>query len=125
MAKRSAKKIVAPAALATSQRIKPATPGTSGEGPSSRELLCDYQAGASEAANLIFHRYVERMLALARSRMSSKLRQRVDPEDVVQSAGTSKALRRQSPSKLAVARADWQEQGLHHTTIRQPAFCPA
>jgi DNA-directed RNA polymerase specialized sigma24 family protein/predicted Ser/Thr protein kinase len=50
------------------------------------ELLSLYQRGESEAAAVIFDRYVERLVALARSRMSGKLRRRVDPEDVVQSA---------------------------------------
>jgi len=49
-------------------------------------LLLGYQAGESDAADLIFRRYVGRMVALARSRMSARLRQRVDPDDIVQSA---------------------------------------
>lgn len=54
--------------------------------PKSYELLQRYQDGQSEAATAIFDRYVERLIALARSRMGSKLKRRVDPEDVVQSA---------------------------------------
>ncbi len=34
----------------------------------------------------MFHRYAERLVALARSRLSGKLAQRLDPEGVVQSA---------------------------------------
>lgn len=54
--------------------------------PESYDLLRQYQDGNSEAATAIFDRYVERLLALARSRMGSKLKRRIDPEDVVQSA---------------------------------------
>lgn len=82
MAKRAAKKSVPP----SRGRVKPTATTNSGKNPSSGELLLDYQAGMSEAADLIFHRYVERLLALARSRMSTKLHRRIDPDDVVQSA---------------------------------------
>ncbi len=54
--------------------------------PKSYELLQNYQGGENEAATAIFDRYVERLLALARSRMGSRLKRRVDPEDIVQSA---------------------------------------
>lgn len=52
----------------------------------SQELLDQLLAGKGEAAAVIFDRYVERLLALARTRIGAKLRRRVDPEDVVQSA---------------------------------------
>lgn len=52
----------------------------------SQELLQMYQEGRSEAATAIFDRYVARLIALARSRIGSKLRRRVDAEDIVQSA---------------------------------------
>jgi RNA polymerase sigma factor (sigma-70 family) len=54
--------------------------------PKSHELVKQYQAGRSEAAAAIFNRYVERLIALARARIGPKLKRRVDPEDVVQSA---------------------------------------
>ncbi len=54
--------------------------------PKSRELLEQFLAGQGEAATAIFERYVERLLALARTRLGARLRRRVDPEDVVQSA---------------------------------------
>ena len=54
--------------------------------PKSHELLDQFLAGKGEAAAAIFDRYVERLLALARTRIGSKLRRRIDPEDVVQSA---------------------------------------
>jgi RNA polymerase sigma factor (sigma-70 family) len=52
----------------------------------SRELLRLYQDGHSEAATLIFERYASRLISLARAHMAAKLKRRVDPEDVVQSA---------------------------------------
>jgi eukaryotic-like serine/threonine-protein kinase len=52
----------------------------------SQELLLRFQKGDSRAAAAIFDRYVQRLLALARSRIGHKLRRRIDAEDVVQSA---------------------------------------
>ena len=52
----------------------------------SHELLSQYQNGHSEAATAIFDRYIERLIALARSRIGSKLQRRLDAEDIVQSA---------------------------------------
>lgn len=43
------------------------------------------RTGDPEAARLIFERHVEKLLALARRRISERLGGRVDPEDVVQS----------------------------------------
>ena len=51
----------------------------------SRELLVRYQRGDPTAAEAIFARYANRLLALARSRLSPKLARRVDADDVVQS----------------------------------------
>lgn len=82
MAKRAAKNSVPP----SRGRARPVLTATSAGDPVSRELLVGYQAGASAAADAIFNRYVERLLALARSRMSRRLRRRLDPDDVVQSA---------------------------------------
>lgn len=45
-----------------------------------------YQSGQSEAATVIFDRYVRGLIALARSRIGAKLGRRVDAEDIVQSA---------------------------------------
>ena len=52
----------------------------------SKELLLRVEAGDSQAAAKIFDRYVERLLALARVRISSKMSRRIDAEDIVQSA---------------------------------------
>jgi len=48
-------------------------------------LLQRYRQGDAEAADALFHRYVDRLVGLARKRLSEKLAQRVDAEDVVQS----------------------------------------
>jgi RNA polymerase sigma factor (sigma-70 family) len=52
----------------------------------SAELIVRWRNGDQDAAELLFRRYVQRLLALARSRMSSWLARCVDAEDVVQSA---------------------------------------
>lgn len=54
--------------------------------PDSIRLLDRYQAGDSQAATDLFDRYVVRLIALARSRLSRGMRRRVDPEDIVHSA---------------------------------------
>lgn len=51
----------------------------------SHELMAAAREGKAQAAQALFQRYVERLLALARSRMSPQLRAREDEEDVVQS----------------------------------------
>jgi RNA polymerase sigma factor (sigma-70 family) len=52
----------------------------------SGDLLARWRAGDQQAAEELFRRYVKRLTALARARLSDKLAGRVDPEDVVQSA---------------------------------------
>lgn len=49
------------------------------------ELLNGVRQGNEQAATDLFERYVERLIRLAQSRLSAKLRRRLDPEDVVQS----------------------------------------
>jgi RNA polymerase sigma factor (sigma-70 family) len=49
-------------------------------------LLDRWREGDQRAADELFYRYVDRLIALARSRLSEKLAPRFDPEDVVQSA---------------------------------------
>jgi len=50
------------------------------------QLLARWQAGDQDAAAQMFHRYAQRLIGLARSRLSDRLNRRLDPEDVVQSA---------------------------------------
>jgi RNA polymerase sigma factor (sigma-70 family) len=52
----------------------------------SEDLLARWRAGDQQAATELFRRYADRLIALARSRLSAKLARRVDPEDVVHSA---------------------------------------
>jgi RNA polymerase sigma-70 factor (ECF subfamily) len=49
------------------------------------DLMARLRAGDGRAASLIFRRFEERLIALARSRLSDQLRRKVDPEDVLQS----------------------------------------
>src|SRR5262249_12637505 len=48
-------------------------------------LVARWRAGDQQAAAELFRRYANRLIALAKSRLSDKLAGRVDPEDVVQS----------------------------------------
>jgi DNA-directed RNA polymerase specialized sigma24 family protein len=50
------------------------------------ELLAAWRAGDERAADVLFQRYLVRLTALARARLSQRLAQRVDPEDLVLSA---------------------------------------
>src|SRR5262245_34193502 len=49
-------------------------------------LVARWRNGDPKAADELFHRYVDRLVALARSQISARMAQRVDAEDVVQSA---------------------------------------
>ena len=48
-------------------------------------LLNRFRGGDADAAEDLFHRYVDRLVALASSRLSTRVARRVDAEDVVQS----------------------------------------
>jgi RNA polymerase sigma-70 factor (ECF subfamily) len=50
------------------------------------KLIAQWRTGDERAADELFRRYANRLIAMARSRLSSKLSRRLDPEDVVQSA---------------------------------------
>ena len=56
---------------------------------SNRELLAAWQRGDEQAASVLVHRYMVRLTAFARSRLSRKLSRRLDPEDAVLSAWRS------------------------------------
>jgi RNA polymerase sigma-70 factor (ECF subfamily) len=51
----------------------------------SGDLLARWRQGDQQAAEELFRRYADRLIALARSRLPAKLASRTDPEDVVQS----------------------------------------
>src|SRR5262245_58226487 len=64
----------------------PAPPGGAMAAPQDeRELLELLRAGDEKAAREVFHAYANRLLALARSRISQRLARRIDPEDILQS----------------------------------------
>jgi RNA polymerase sigma factor (sigma-70 family) len=52
----------------------------------SAELMALWRGGDQQAAEILFRRYVGRLLALARSQMSAWLARHIDAEDAVQSA---------------------------------------
>ncbi len=51
-----------------------------------KDLVARWRAGDQTAAEELYRHYAGRLIALARSRLSARLGQRIDPEDVVQSA---------------------------------------
>lgn len=53
------------------------------------ELLAAWRSGDERAAEILFHRYLARLTALVRSRLSSRFARRIDPEDIVLSAWRS------------------------------------
>src|SRR5438445_9455467 len=54
--------------------------------PPADPVLVDlWRAGNEEAARQIFDRYVDRLMAVARGRISERLQSRFGPEDIVQS----------------------------------------
>src|SRR5438874_2331648 len=68
------------------------------------ELMARLQARDQDAARTVFDRYARRLMALAARHLDGRLRQKVDPEDVVQSAFKSFFLRHaEAPFELA----DW------------------
>ncbi|MEO1528446.1 MAG: ECF-type sigma factor [Planctomycetota bacterium] len=50
------------------------------------DLLSRWKNGDESAANQLFDRYVDRLIRLARTRLSNRMQRRIEPEDVVQSA---------------------------------------
>jgi RNA polymerase sigma-70 factor (ECF subfamily) len=57
-----------------------------GSPATSSQLLDRWRRGDQQAAAQLWRRYAERLIALARSRLSRTLARRLDPEDLVQSA---------------------------------------
>jgi RNA polymerase sigma-70 factor, ECF subfamily len=56
-------------------------------------VMAGLRAGDADAAAQVFRRFADRLIALARSRLSRRLRAKVDPEDVLQSVCKSFFLR--------------------------------
>src|SRR5581483_7579718 len=55
------------------------------EDRSFRELMSQLRAGDETAAGEVFQRFAQRLIGLARTHLDSWIRQKEDPEDVVQS----------------------------------------
>jgi RNA polymerase sigma-70 factor, ECF subfamily len=70
------------------------------------DLMARLRSGDNAAAATIFHRFTRQLAALASRHLDARLRQKVDPEDVLQSAYKS-FFRRQADGSLAPA--DWHE----------------
>jgi RNA polymerase sigma-70 factor, ECF subfamily len=68
------------------------------------DLMTRLRAGDEQAACQVFQQYAGRLIALARSRLGSRLRQKVDPEDVLQSVYKSFFTRQ---VRGQVEAADW------------------
>lgn len=56
---------------------------------SSAQLFASFAAGSQSAADRMFHRYINRLSRLAQARLTPRLAQRVDAEDIVMSAWRS------------------------------------
>lgn len=86
--------------------LEPTPPGdpqpTGKSALDSMMLLTRYQSGSDTAATELFQRYVYRLTALARGRLSRRLASRFDPEDVVMSAYRS-FFRRAAAAELSIA----------------------
>jgi hypothetical protein len=68
------------------------------------ELVRRWESGDQAAAGDLYHRYAQRLLALAQSRLPSDLRPRTDNEDVVQSVYRS-FFRRTTRGDLSIERS--------------------
>src|SRR5580692_11428902 len=73
--------------------------------PSFDTVMQRLRAGDDEAAADVFRRFADRLIGLARSRLDERLRQKVDPEDVMQSVFKS-FFRVQADGKLDLANWD-------------------
>ena len=101
------------------------------EAPSDERLLGRLQAGDERAADEVFHRYVERLTALARARLSQRLAARLDADDVVMSAYRSFFIRaRRGGFALGAGEDLWRllveitlhklyRQAAHHSTKKR------
>lgn len=93
--------------------------------PGDRSLLNLWRAGDQQAAQQLFDRYVDRLVALARRRLSQRLARRVDAEDIVQSVFRT-FFARAKEGKFALQDQDDLCKLLFritvHKTLRQVAF---
>jgi RNA polymerase sigma-70 factor (ECF subfamily) len=82
------------------------------------DLMVRLRRGDGSAAAAVFHQYARRLVGLARSRLNGRLRQKVDPEDVVQSAFGS-FFRRQAGGDVEVGSWDSLWSLLAVITVRK------
>lgn len=91
----------------------------------SDDLLQRLAEGQEDAAQDVFEQYVERLTALARSRLSARFSSRVDPDDIVMSAYRSFFLRaRRGEFRLAEGADLWHllVEITLHKLYRQTAY---
>jgi RNA polymerase sigma-70 factor, ECF subfamily len=84
------------------------------------DLIGRLREGDDQAAQQVFCRYVPRLIALARSQIDAKLRHKLDPEDVVQSAFRS-FFRRQEAAEFDLTNWDSLWGLLSLITVRKCA----
>jgi RNA polymerase sigma-70 factor (ECF subfamily) len=88
------------------------------DGDSFDELMKRLRAGEQAAAGEIFNRFARRLIGLARSRLDERMRQKVDPEDVMQSVFKS-FFRVHADGKLDLANWDSMWAILTVITLRK------
>lgn len=92
---------------------------------SDQELVEQCRAGSDSAASELFNRYVSRLMAVARRRISERMNARVDPEDVVQSVFRTFFTRLKEDQFEIVGDDDLSKLLVRitlHKTLRQIAF---
>ena len=94
--------------------------------PTEEQALVDlWRQGDEEAARQIVHRYMDRLLMLARRRISQRLASRVDPEDIVQSVFRTFFVRLKDGRFVFAEQDDLCKLLMRitlHKTLRQVAF---
>jgi RNA polymerase sigma-70 factor (ECF subfamily) len=93
--------------------------------PEERALIELWRQGDQNAARQIVDRYVDRLMLLARRRLSQRLASRVDPEDIVQSAFRSFFARAREGRFVFAEQDDVCRLLVRitlHKTLRQVAF---
>ena len=93
--------------------------------PEEKALVDLWRQGDQNAARQIVDRYVDRLMTLARRRLSQRLASRVDPEDIVQSAFRSFFARAKEGRFVFAEQDDLCKLLVRitlHKTLRQVAF---
>ena len=85
------------------------------DSPTFHELIARLRAGDHDAQSEIFNRFVQRLIALARTQLDGRIRQKEDPEDIVQSVFRS-FFRRQAEGQFEPPTEDSLWHLLAHIT---------